>query len=368
MSWRHRVDIDLVALRHNIKVVRKLADHQDVIAVVKANAFGLGIEQCAPIYDELGVSVLAVASVSEAQAIRELLPQQRILILGPLLPHEHDDFVSCQAEIMVSSKEEVEILGKLTQAQSINVHLDIDTGMGRNGCSIEDCEALLQLINGNETLHLAGISTHYPQAYDDSFSTQQEKIFDDLITKFHELLPIDCLIHRANSAGLIYRPPGPCNAVRVGLLLTGASHGESDIGLEPVVKWSSAVALVKNIKAKQGVSYNHSCHVDRDSRIAIIPVGYADGLPIHASNSGQVLIHGHRCPILGQVTMDYVIVDVTDIDGEVLVGDEVILIGEQGAETISIAECAHNANTIPYDILCGLRGRGQWHYHDLPHS
>ncbi len=370
MTWRHCIDIDLVALRHNIRVVRKLAAHQDVIAVVKADAYGLGIKQCAPIYDELGVSVLAVAAVSEAVRIRQLLPDQRILVLGSLLPHEYYEFMRARLEIWVSAADEIKQLSALAlqNNQAINVHLGIDTGMSRNGCLVEEAEELLQLIINDELLKLAGICTHYPQAYDAETCVQQEIIFDQLIEQFDSRLPIDCLIHRANSEGLLYRPAGPCNAVRIGLLLSGCNPSDKDIPLQNVLRWSSAVSLVKQIKQGQGVSYNHLARVNRDSRIAIIPVGYADGLPIQLSNRGVVLIHGHPCPILGQVTMDYIIVDTTDIKGDVQLGDEVVIIGKQGNEEITLIDIATAAQSIPYDILCSLRGRGKWTYHDLPES
>ena len=368
MTWRHRIDIDLVALRHNIKVVRQLADHRDVIAVVKADAYGLGIEHCAPIYEELGVTVLAVAAVTEANRLRDLLPEQRILLLGALLPHEYEAFIDANLEIWVNNLEEIEILSQLAQKheQAVHVHLGIDTGMGRNGCHPLQAETLLDAIIADDALRLAGICTHYPQAYDATYSEKQEAVFDKLIEAFDPKLPIDCLIHRDNSEGLLYRPPGPCNAVRVGLLLTGHNPSDQDIDLIPVLKWSSAVTLVKELAAGQGVSYNHLITLERDSRVAIISVGYADGLPIQLSNNGSVLIHGQLCPILGQVTMDYIIVDVTDIQGTVRTGDEVVLIGEQDNTYIDIFAMAKAAQTVPYDILCGLRGRGERSYHDLP--
>ena len=370
MTWRHRIDIDLVALRHNMKIVRELAEHQDVIAVVKADAYGLGIERCAPIYDEMGVTVLAVAALSEALQIRALLPDQRILLLGSLLPHEYESFIDAQLEIWVSSIDEVKSLITLANQheQSVAVHLAIDTGMGRNGCLPEQAESIINAIIENDALRLAGICTHYPQAYDHVFSAEQEKIFDALVESFDDRLPIDCLIHRANSEGLLYRPAGPCNAVRVGLLLTGHNPTDRELDLIPVLSWSSAITLIKDLPSKHGVSYNHIHSLKRTSQVAVVPVGYADGLPIQLSNVGRVLINGHSCPILGQVTMDYIMVDVTDLEQHVAVGDQVILLGEQDGKYISIFDIAKAAQTIPYDILCGLRGRGVWHYHDMPHA
>lgn len=370
MSWRHCIDIDLAALRHNLRVVRELAEHQDVIAVVKADAYGLGIEQCAPIYDEMGVTVLAVAAVSEARYLRTLLPEQRILLLGSLLAHEHHDFLEARAEIWVSNTDEISELSELarTHDQEINIHLGIDTGMNRNGCSVAASEALLEQINADPLLHLAGICTHYPQASDPVLSEQQETVFDALVERFHERLPIDCLIHRANSEGLIHRPAGPCNAVRVGLLLTGVNPSDHELDLQPVLRWSTAVTLVKDVPAGQGISYNHLLVTDRDTRMAVLPVGYADGLSIQLTNNGSVLVHGHVCPILGQVTMDYIMVDVTDVQHPVKRGDEAVLIGEQGDHCITVNHMAHAAQTIPYDILCSLRGRGRWAFHDLPHE
>jgi alanine racemase len=171
-------------------------------------------------------------------------------------------------------------------------------------------------------------------------------------------LPEDVWIHYANSEGVMHRPAGIGNVVRAGILLVGVVPERCpDPGVQQAVRWVSSLSLVKRLPAGYGVSYNHTCILSRDTRAGIIPVGYADGYPIALSNQGAVLIQGRRCPILGRVTMDYIIVDLTDLPGPCGPGEPVVLLGAQGGELISVQEMARLAGTIPYDILCGLRGR-----------
>ena len=166
-------------------------------------------------------------------------------------------------------------------------------------------------------------------------------------------------IHRANSEGILVRPLDACNAVRAGLLLTGVE--ESTVGgrqLRTAIRWISAISLVKQLPRGHTVSYNRTVTLGRDSTIALVPVGYADGYPFQCSNRGAaVLVAGQRCPILGRVTMDYLIIDVTDLSRQPVPGDQVVLLGAQGDEAITVAELASWAQSIPYDVLCGFRGR-----------
>lgn len=361
MSWRHHIEIDLRALRTNIATVQKLAGHRELIAMIKANAYGLGIERCAPIYAEMGVNILAVAALSEVQRIRTVAPQQRILLLGPLLPHELQEFMDAPVEICISSAQELNVLTACAQQYNtaLAVHLDIDTGMGRNGCLPQDASALIEHINDSEQLELAGICAHYPSAQNQGFSSVQDSIFESIIASCDQKLPINCLIHRANSEGLLLRDQGSCNAVRVGLLHTGVNLTTNiNTELQEVLRWSTQIALCKKLPEQHSISYNRTHRLQKDSHIAVIPVGYADGIPIALSNCGRVLIHQQQCPILGRVTMDYIMVDISklgDHGNNVSTGDEVVLIGQQGDAYQSISDFSQQAQTIPYDILCGLR-------------
>ena len=358
MAWRNRVEVSYAALRVNVAAVRQAAGGRRVIAVAKADAYGLGLERCARIYHSAGVAALAVAAIGEADRVRRVAPDARIILLGSPLPEERPAAVASAYETCCSTLEEVDEFAHLAHPRASHpVHVNVDTGMGRFGALPADAEHLVRGVLAAPTLRLAGISTHYPMATDPALAQQQEGEFAALLARLPPL-PADCWIHQANSEGVLLRPPGPTNAVRVGLLLTGElPEGCADPGVVPAASWLSAISLVKRLPAGHGISYNRSHVLVRDSLIGIVPVGYADGYPIALSGRGTMLIQGRRCPVLGRVTMDYCIVDLTDLPKPPAPGEGVVLFGAQGEARITVAELARLAGTIPYDILCGLRGR-----------
>ena len=360
MAYRNRVEVSYRALRHNVAAIRAAAGVRHVVAVVKADAYGLGLDRCARIYHEAGVAALAVAALSEADRVRSAVPEARIILLGAPLPEERKNVVTSGYEVCCSTLDEVQEFAHLaTNRAPQPVHVFVDTGMGRFGCVPEEAEAVIKEVLSWNTLRLAGIATHYPMATNPEFSARQEDAFLSLLERLPPL-PADCWIHYANSEGVMLRPPGPAHAVRCGLLLAGVvPDGCPDPGVMPAVRWLSSLSLVKRLPKGHGISYNHELILERDSLVGIIPVGYADGYPIALSRSRKatVLIQGRRCPVLGRVTMDYLIVDCTDLPTPPSPGEAVVLFGSQGSERIPISELARLAGTIPYDILCGMRGR-----------
>ena len=358
MAWRNRVEVSYGALRHNVGRIRELAGGRDVIAVVKADAYGLGLERCARIYHEAGVAALAVAAVSEADRVRSAVPEARVILLGSPLPEERPAAVASGYEVFVSSIEEVQEFAHLaSQRAPLAVHVDVDTGMGRWGATPELAPAIVREVLSWTTLRLAGIASHYPMAEDPVIAGAQEAAMASLVAGLPQL-PEGCWIHYTNSEGLLLRPSSPGNVVRVGLLLTGINpEGCPDAGLRPAVRWVSSLSLVKQLPAGHGISYNRTHILARESMIGIVPVGYADGYSIALSGRGTVLVQGQRCPILGRVTMDYLVVDLTDLPHPPSPGEPVVLFGAQGREVITVTEMARLAGTIPYDVLCGLRGR-----------
>jgi len=358
MAWRNRVEVSYSALRANVAAVHKAAGGRRVIAVAKADAYGLGLERCARIYHTAGVAAVAVASIGEADRVRKVVPEARILVLGSPLPEERPAAVASAYETCCSTLEEVEEFAHLAHPRAPHpVHVNVDTGMGRFGALPADAEQLVRSVLAAPTLRLAGICTHYPMAADATIAQRQDDDFAALLARL-PALPADCWIHQANSEGVLLRPRGPTDTVRVGLLLTGElPEGCADPGVLPAVSWLSAISLVKRLPAGHGISYNRSHVLGRDSLVGIIPVGYADGYPLALSGRGSVLIQGRRCPVLGRVTMDYCIVDLTDLPKPPAPGEGVVLFGAQGDQRITVAELARLAGTIPYDILCGLRGR-----------
>lgn len=358
MAWRNRVEVSYGTLRANVAAIRKAADGRHVVAVCKADAYGLGLERCSRIYHEAGIAAIAVATIGEADRVRSAVPEARVILLGAPLPEERPAVTASGYEVLVSTIEEVQEFAHLANPRApVPVHVNVDTGMGRFGARPEDAEAIVKEVLAWTTVRLAGISTHYPMADNAALSAQQEQSMADLLARLPPLPP-DVWVHWANSEGLLLRPKGNTHAVRVGLLLTGViPDGCPNIGLKSAVRWVSSLSLVKALPAGHGISYNHTCILERDSLCGIVPVGYADGYPIGLSNKGNVLIQGRRCQVLGRVTMDYLIVDLTDLPFPPSPGEAVVLFGGQGSEQITINELASLANTIPYDVLCGLRGR-----------
>jgi alanine racemase len=358
MTWRNRVEVSYETLRANVAAVIRAAGKRRVIAVVKADAYGLGLERCARIYHESGVAALGVAAIVEADRVRRVAPEARVLLLGSPLPEERSSVVTSSYEVCCSTMDEVHEYAHLASPRApLPVHISVDTGMGRFGALPEEAERIIRQVLASPTLRLAGIHTHYPKTVDAEFCAQQEQEIAQLLARL-PALPTDCWVVYAASEGLLLRPPGPTTAVRVGLLLTGVvPDGCPDPGVAPAVRWISSLSLTKRLPKGHGVSYGRSRILERDTLIGIVPVGYADGYPIALSNRGSMLVQGCRCPILGRVTMDYCIVDLTDLPRAPVPGEGVVLFGSQGQETISVNELARLSGTIPYDILCGLRGR-----------
>lgn len=358
MAWRNRVEVSYSALRHNVEVIAKAAGGRQVVAVAKADAYGLGLERCARIYCEAGVAAVAVAALIEADRVRKVVPDARVILLGSPLPEERPAVVASGYEVCCTTADEIQEFAHLATPRTPQpVHIHVDTGMGRFGSLPDEAERLIRQVLATPTLRLAGIISHYPAADLADFAEQQERLIADLLARLPPL-PDDCWIHYANSEGVMLRPAGPTHAVRAGILLTGVvPEGCPDPGVQLAVRWVSSLSLVKRLPRGHNISYNRTRTLERDSVTGIVPVGYADGYPIALSNQGTVLIQGRRCTILGRVTMDYIIVDLTDLPNAPAPGEPVVLIGTQGDETITVNEIAHLAGTIPWDVLCGLRGR-----------
>jgi alanine racemase len=244
----------------------------------------------------------------------------------------------------------------------LNVHLKIDTGMGRLGVWHEQAEHVYQLINDTAGLRLAGVFTHFSSPDDDpEFTALQRRRFLLALARCPSLDSAGLLIHADNSAGIeTLEVGGPFNAVRVGLLQFGILPGPGtlleSVHAEPVFSFRTRVGLVKNLPRGTGISYGRTHILARDSRVAILAAGYGDGIPRAASNRAQVLLHGQRCPVLGRVTMDQTIVDVTDLPA-VAAGDEAVLVGRQHDAEIGIAEFSRWGDTIPWETLCSVTKR-----------
>jgi alanine racemase len=358
-------EIDLAALERNLRLIRaSLPPHMRYVAVVKADAYGHGLPQTVARLMHAGADLFAVANVSEAEAIRELGPGWPILLLSPLLPEEDRYLAELDLAATVSTEDEVARFDAVGRAagKPVSVHLKIDTGMGRLGVWHERAMELYVKIRDASHVRLAGVFTHFASPDDDpAFTSEQRRRFLAVLQRCEGLSIKDLFIHADNSAGIETLPGGsPFNAVRVGLLQFGVlPHPNSllaQVHTEPVFSFHTRVGIVKDLPRGTGISYGRTHTLSRDSRVAVLTAGYGDGLPRAASNRAQVLVRGRRCPVLGRVTMDQTVVDVTDVPG-VESGDEVVLVGRQQGAEISLAEFSRWADTIPWETLCSVTKR-----------
>lgn len=360
------VEIDLAALERNLKLIRAtLPPHIKYVAVVKADAYGHGLPQVAARLMHAGADLFGVANIAEAMTIRELSADWPVLLLSPVLPDEDRYLAEFDLAATVSSMDEVnrfDAIGR-SSANPVAVHLKIDTGMGRLGVWHPQSPELYAAVRSASGLRLAGIFTHFSSADDDlSFTAEQRRLFLTTLSGLPGFDPTGLFIHADNSAGLESTPDQSVfNAVRVGLLQFGVlPHPHSMLArvhAEPVLSFHTRVGLVKQLPAGTGVSYGRTLKLTRDTRVAVLTVGYGDGLARAGSNRSQVLINNRRCPVLGRITMDQTIVDITDVPGVVACGDAVVLVGRQGESEISLTEFSDWAGTIPWETLCSVTKR-----------
>jgi alanine racemase len=358
-------EIDLDALERNLHLIRaSLPPHMRYVAVVKADAYGHGLHHTAARLMHAGADLFAVANLSEAAALRELGPGWPILLLSPLLPEEDRFLAEYDLAATISTEDEVarfDAVGR-DAGRPVAVHLKIDTGMGRLGVWHEHAAALHAKIAASSHLRLAGIFTHFASPDDDpAFTAEQRRRFLAALESCRGLDLAGLFIHADNSAGLeSIATAGPFNAVRVGLLQFGIlPHVGSllvQVHTEPVLSFRTRVGVVKPLPAGTTISYGRTHTLTRDSTVAIVCAGYGDGISRAASNRAQVLIRGQRCPVLGRVTMDQTVVDVTDVPG-VTRGDEVVLVGRQESGEITISEFSRWSDTIPWEVLCSVTKR-----------
>lgn len=359
---RCRAEIDLAALRHNAAVCRDLAGPDcGIMAVVKADAYGHGLERVVMALGDL-VDWLGVANYREAVRARKAAGADTpVLVLSPAAPDERYAIVAHGISASVSTTEEVAAYDAAAESlgTEAKLHAVADTGMGRMGASPDSFPALLAAIESSGSCRLEGVETHFPSADEDRGYTLGQ------IERFVRLLkesgvPENTKIHLGNSAGLIgYRhETGFASLTRPGLALYGISPLPEDPGLRPTLALKTIVTLVREIPEGTSVSYGRTFISDRPMRVATLGAGYGDGYPRHLSGKdADVLIGGTRCRLLGRVTMDQVVVDVSHLGDAVAPGDEAVLIGTQGEEMVSACEVAEKAGTIPWEILTGITGR-----------
>ena len=360
------VEIDLPAIDRNVgRIKQALPPQVRYVAVVKANAYGHGMPEVATRLLQAGVDCFAVANVAEAAILREVGHDADILLLSPTLPGELPRALALGLDFTLNSLEEAQALAAAVAKSGLKarVHVKVDTGMGRAGVWHEQAAELFAFVQA-AGFEWRGVFTHFSDADSDAaYTTNQRAIFLKLLERIPAAVRSGLMIHADNSAGLeSFSASAPFNAVRVGLMQYGLppSSGSflASLRPEPVLSFHARVVLVKDLPAGTAVSYNRTKTLSRPTRVAIVAVGYGDGVPTAASNRGSFLVRGQRCPILGRVTMDQTIVDVTEVPS-VVVGDIATILGAQGADRITVAEFCAWSDCIPWEALCTLTQRVQ---------
>ncbi len=365
-----RAEIDLTAFRHNLQNLRKYLDPQTrIMAIVKADAYGHGAVSCARIAVESGAAnYLGAGVIEEGIELRENGLNAPILILGSIFPDEAEDLVRHNLATILCTQPLAQALSKEAEKQdkTVSVHIKVDTGMNRLGISPENLPTLLDQVRNLKNLKIEALSTHFSSADDEDLSVTQAQLekFQTALTILQKEGVHTPIVHCANTSALFKFPESHFNMVRPGLILYGVLPSPSlrpviDQGenpFQPVMQWKSQIILLKPIAKNQPVSYSGSFTTQRNSLIATLPIGYADGLHRMLSNKMDVLIRGRRAPQVGNICMDMILIDVTDIP-DVQAGDEVVIFGRQGDEMISVEELAVKGKTIPYEILCSVSKR-----------
>lgn len=357
-AYRCWAEIDQDALRHNARVVRdRLGAGVDLLAVIKANGYGHGMVGVAKALAE-DAQLFGVANLDEATTLRGEVSQP-IIILGPALAGERPEIAASGFIPSISTLEEARDFDRLAGPSPVAINLVIDTGMGRMGVVQAGAMALFQKIIALPNIRIHSLSTHLPVSNEDADFTHAELAqFAELVKKLRAAFPGDYKVHALPSAGVLAFSDPPFDIVRAGLMLYGISPiPEFQELLRPVMTWKTHIALIRDMPAGHGISYGRTFITPREMRVATLSAGYADGYPRHLSNrDAAVLVRGQRCPLLGRVTMDLMMIDVSHIDGAA-VGDEVVLMGRQGEEEISATELADRAQTISWEITTRIGQR-----------
>jgi len=366
--YRTVAEISLKALVKNLSTLRTLS-RKEVIPVVKADAYGHGMLPIAKALVSRGsVQMLAVATLEEAMDLRKKMPSSvSILVLSGFVPHQLDAY---------SKYHLVPVIHTLTHLKSLlgrhklpEIHLKIDSGMNRLGILESEVPEAMKVL-GKLPLKLSGLMTHFADSEmtTSPFIDEQISVFNRVHASLvnARLLNTDARIHVSNSGALLRGKVNASTAVRPGLALYGISPNprwEIAHQLVPVLQWKARILCFKDLKRGSTVGYGRTYKASRKEKLALLPIGYADGYPRLLSNHGQVLIQGKRLPVRGRVSMDLTAVDVTTSTG-IREGSVVTLIGQDGKESITAWDLASWAETIPYEILCGLSPRVNRIYYD----
>lgn len=363
-------EVDLDAVLFNIESIKKnINKDTKIIAVIKADGYGHGAEHIARMLErEKQVWGYAVATAEEAFSLREHKLSKPILILGYAFPYSYEQLIEYDIRPTVYMLDSAQMLSDAAVkiGKTCQIHIKIDTGMTRIGIYPDDDGiALIQQISKLPGLEIEGIFTHFATAdeADKTKTYHQISLFKEYVNKLQQILDFQIpMKHCSNSAGIIELPEANMDAVRAGIILYGLWPSEevkadAKIQLKPVLTLKSRIIYIKTVPKGQEISYGGTFTTERDTRVATICIGYGDGYPRSLSNTGDVLLKGKRAPILGRVCMDQFMIDVTDIDAGICVGDKVTLIGKDGDACITMEELGILSGRFNYELACDLGKR-----------
>lgn len=367
MSRPTVAEIDLDALRHNLQQLRKLTRGKaEVLAVVKANAYGHGAPEVARELESAGARIFGVATTEEGIELRVSGTAAPILVLAGTYPDEFDRIAANRLTPVIYDLEIARAFNARAEKERrrLSVHLKIDTGMNRLGIPWRQWEAALEVLGSLKKLRVEGLLSHFSVA--EGKGAEDRAFTREQLSRFTRCLDLagrkgiqPRYLHLANSAATTLLEPARFNLVRPGLMIYGYHPSPALRGLvslRPVLRWKTAVLSLKKAPKGDPVSYGRTFRCPRESLIAVLPVGYADGYSRRLSSRGEVLIRGRRAKIAGIVCMDLTMVDVSEVPG-VKAGDEVVLLGRQEAEEITAVEMAGWIESISYEVLCGIGKR-----------
>jgi alanine racemase len=366
-------DISLATLRQNFRTVQKhVGKGVTVCAVVKADAYGHGAVECSHALESEGANWLGVTSLDEAIPLREAGIRANILLMTGFWRGEESEIVRMHLTPTVWEPWQIESLDKAAALLGVDqhpVHLKVDTGMGRLGVAVEQLPIVLQALSSARHLTLDGLSTHLASSeiMDAPSVAEQEHSFDAALRVVSKAGLQPTFVHMANTGAVISRRETWNTMVRPGVALYGyylpfqragreVSGGTLRLAVKPILTWKTRILSLRNLGADQPLGYNGTYVTKAPAHVAVLPVGYADGFNRQLSNRGRVIVRDHYAPIVGRISMDLTLVDVTGIPG-VGVGDEVILLGGSDSLSVDALEHAELANSTPYEILCNISKR-----------
>ena len=362
-SW---VEIDLGILKNNIQSLRRaIPENTSILFVVKADAYGHGIQPVARAAADAGIDWFAVAYLDEALKVREVLPNVNILVIGIL--DSTDVATAHENRILpiVANRDHGAALAAEAKRLGIEftVHLKIDTGMGRIGCQWDEVELFANELKDFPNLKIAGACSHFAAVNPDApeGAAAQVERFDSAL----KFLPAPLFRHISSSRAALYFPEWDYDGVRQGIVLYGygTDYSGGRFHTLPILQWKTKIVQIKKVPAGYSVGYVGTHVTEHPTKIATLAVGYADGYNRALSNRGDVIIRGRRCAVVGRVSMNWITVDL-GADSDACVGDDVVLIGRQGEEEIRADELSKICRTIPYEILTSINSFIERRYHE----